>query len=136
MRTRVFTAFICFVVYILSTAGFAATWEQSARIAGSVTQLKASPQWYHGIVALLDESTFPFAAVGNQVIGAGFEHGQGRGCCRENGKDQRHIPGVTEDASEIIGEQLVTLADTSPSATALQQLTFFLLLLLVHRDGF
>ena len=70
MRTRVITAFIYFIVYILSAVSFAATWEESAKIAGSVTQLKASPQWYHGIMVLLDESAFPFAAVGNQVIGA------------------------------------------------------------------
>ena len=79
MRTKFITAFICALIYILSPVGYAATWEQSAKAAGSVTQLKASPQWYHGIMVLLDESTFPFAAVGNQVIGAGFEHGQGRG---------------------------------------------------------
>ena len=79
MRIRFLTAFICIIVYILSSVGYAATWDESARIVGSVKEIKASTEWCHGTMVLLSDSTFPVAAIGNQIFGAGYEFGQGRG---------------------------------------------------------
>ena len=113
MRTRVTTAYIFFMVYILSAVGYAAPWEQSAKIAGNVKELKASPEWYHGFVALLDESAFPFAAVENQVIGAGFEHGQGRGFAFAHSAYAEPHREFFRDNSELVKNMMRWAAKTS-----------------------
>lgn len=70
---------ISFLLCCLTVVSYAAQWEESARIVGSVKEIKASTEWCHGTMVLLGDSTFPVAAIGNQIFGAGYEYGQGRG---------------------------------------------------------